>query len=278
MFNTDNLPSKQPSELVAVVVPMSKRKELTEEEKISLRHLNHYLGKYDKFLIIPESMTFDIPGFGIKRVSNKFFGSAKKHDRLLRSSKFYKTFIDYKFLLIYHLDALVFSDQLSEWCERDFDYIGAPLSKLLDSPEVSFSGVGNGGFSLRRIAGFLRLLSSPKHQYLKLAYWFWEIYLTLNPLHSRIWPFFKRYLKGTKIYENTRKPASLFACNEDRFLADTATKCDPDFKIAPVDIALRFAFECAPRYCFEKNNNTLPFGCHAWNRYDRDFWEPYLLK
>jgi hypothetical protein len=26
------------------------------------------------------------------------------------------------------------------------------------------------------------------------------------------------------------------------------------------------------------NNHRLPFGCHAWPRYDRMFWEPYLVK
>jgi hypothetical protein len=33
----------------------------------------------------------------------------------------------------------------------------------------------------------------------------------------------------------------------------------------------------APRLCFELNGRKLPFGCHAWQRYDRGFWEPYLL-
>jgi len=39
-----------------------------------------------------------------------------------------------------------------------------------------------------------------------------------------------------------------------------------------------FSFEVGPKHCFEKNNQTLPFGCHAWAKYDREFWKPYLLK
>jgi len=35
--------------------------------------------------------------------------------------------------------------------------------------------------------------------------------------------------------------------------------------------------EMAQRYCSGQNANRLPFGCHAWTRYDRDFREPYLL-
>jgi hypothetical protein len=40
---------------------------------------------------------------------------------------------------------------------------------------------------------------------------------------------------------------------------------------------LRFAFEAAPRQCLEMNQGRLPFGCHAWGRYDREFWTPHLL-
>ena len=36
--NANNMLIKQPSKLVAVVVPLSNRKELTPEEEISLRH------------------------------------------------------------------------------------------------------------------------------------------------------------------------------------------------------------------------------------------------
>ena len=66
--------------------------------------------------------------------------------------------------------------------------------------------------------------------------------------------------------------------HDDHFWSDEAVKYYPEFKVASVELGLRFAFEVAPRACFEQNNYTLPFGCHAWPRYDRDFWEPYLLK
>jgi len=66
--------------------------------------------------------------------------------------------------------------------------------------------------------------------------------------------------------------------HEDHFWSDEAIKYHPEFRVASTELGLRFAFEVAPRYCFELNNYTLPFGCHAWPRYDRNFWEPYLLK
>ena len=64
----------------------------------------------------------------------------------------------------------------------------------------------------------------------------------------------------------------------DLLWADVAVHYNPDFKIADVATGLRFGFEVAPRICFERNHRQLPFGCHAWPRYDREFWEPYLLK
>jgi hypothetical protein len=65
--------------------------------------------------------------------------------------------------------------------------------------------------------------------------------------------------------------------NEDQFWSDQATKYYPAFRIASFETGLRFAFEVDPRRCYELNNQTLPFGCHAWHKYDRSFWEPYLL-
>jgi len=66
--------------------------------------------------------------------------------------------------------------------------------------------------------------------------------------------------------------------HEDRFWAEYATHYDPSFRIAPVDVAMRFAFEAEPRKCFERIGNHLPFGAHRWQKFDRAFYEPYLLQ
>jgi hypothetical protein len=66
--------------------------------------------------------------------------------------------------------------------------------------------------------------------------------------------------------------------NEDEFWSDAAQTYYPEFKVASFETGLHFAFEVAPKLCFELNHRTLPFGCHAWHKYDRDFWEPYVLK
>lgn len=49
-----------------------------------------------------------------------------------------------------------------------------------------------------------------------------------------------------------------------------------DFFIAPINIALQFSFECDVQECYVINGKKLPFGCHAWEKYDYDFWKPYI--
>jgi hypothetical protein len=61
------------------------------------------------------------------------------------------------------------------------------------------------------------------------------------------------------------------------FWANRGSHYYPGFKLAPIEVALKFGFECVPRYCYRLNNNELPFGCHAWEKYDKKFWEPFLL-
>ena len=43
---------------VAIVVALSNRAYLTPEEEISLKHLRHFLGRYDKYLVMPKSLDF----------------------------------------------------------------------------------------------------------------------------------------------------------------------------------------------------------------------------
>jgi hypothetical protein len=68
-----------------------------------------------------------------------------------------------------------------------------------------------------------------------------------------------------------------FRKHEDLFWSFGAPSLQPDFRIASVDEALGFAFEVEPRRAYELAGRRLPFGCHAWAKYDRAFWEPHLL-
>jgi hypothetical protein len=268
------------SELVAVVVPLSNRQELTSEEQISYKHLVHFLADYDKYIVVPDGLDVKFSGFGIKRFDLKFFGSLAAHTRLMLSEEFYQRFCNYKFILIYHLDSLVFSDELKKWCDMNYDYIAAPWIKHSDAPYAGNPGyegkVGSGGFSLRKVSSFLKVINSEVPRY---PYW-GRLDLLKDSIANRSkWQtFIMRIAKVLGLFNNARSEMSRYSKNEEHFWTNRGKHYYPAFNIAPENVALEFAFECVPRYCFEMNNYSLSFGCHAWHKYDREFWEPYLLE
>ena len=279
---TDDVLSK-----VAVVVPMY-RDRLNSDEKISHRQLFHFLGKFDKYLVVPESLKVDLDGFTIKRFRNEFFNNTVTYSALLLSREFYEAFSNYSFILIYQLDALVFSDQLMEWCEAGWDYIGAPWIRSADADFVDAPTVGNGGFSLRKVESFLRVIDS-EHFDAELQRYQWALSGEEAPrppaarsltIPERVGERIARLASrgATAPTPGSSKSSPFYGINEDYFWSFKAIKYWPDFKIAPVEDALRFSFEVEPRRCYALNHFQLPFGCHAWNRYDRKFWEPFLLK
>jgi hypothetical protein len=268
-----------PSKTVAIVVPLSTRPSLDADEEISLRHLLHYLGKYDKFMIAPRNLQVDYPGFQVQRFDDCYFGSAIAHARLQFSPKFYEAFCDYKYILIYHLDALVFSDQLIDWCSRDFDFIGAPWFPCADTPWVEEPRVGNSGFALLKVRSFLRVLYSRRRAVEPQEAWN-EIQPSWPPL-KRLRGVMRAFRRHSFFRNHVRYHMKEWLSRGwagDIFWAWEARRYYPEFRIASAEEALPFAFEADPRACHRRNDCTLPFGCHAWGKYDRAFWEPYLLK
>jgi len=264
--------------LVAILIPLSTRPHLTESEKISLKHLEYYLGNYDKYFLAPSDLDFSYKDYPVSRFENKFFGSLEAHNRLLFSKKLYRRFRDYEYILIYHLDSLVFKSSIEKWCSLNFDYIAPPWIKGPDLPWLKENGVGNGGFSLRKVDSFLKLLNSNEK-------WITKNDIISNNSNGNLLQAFLRTLKNAARYlipalNNINRHIKTVedSINEDRFIWKFAQKYYPDFKIAPVDIALEFAFEANVELCYRKNDEKIPFGCHAWERYDKEFWEPFILK
>lgn len=261
---------------VAIVVPLSNRPTLLPEEEVSIRHLRHYLGRYDTYALAPRGLEVPLAGFDVVRFADRYFGSARAHAALMLSSELYRTFRGYDFLLTYHLDALVLSDRLGEWCARGWDFIGAPNHGTSDFLSVPC----NGGFSLRRIDAFLEVLNSRRYAIDPETYWS-SITRGRNVLQrALLTPL--RYAKRLRAFNNVRREIQLMLDGpepplDDVFMVENATKYHPGFRIPPVREALRFAFDETPRVAFELNGRQLPFGAHAWYKQDRAFWEPYLL-
>jgi hypothetical protein len=213
---------------------------LGEDEQVSLRHLERFLGGYDLFAVGDE-----LPGLGRKRFPGRFFRNPVTYSRLLLSRRFYEAFADYEYVLVHQLDALVLRDELEAWCARGLDYVGAPWFPGPAMPLIEEPAVGNGGFSLRRVARFLDVLERAGERYAR------------------------RWVSG--------RSDSRFEAHEDLFWSFDAGRFAPEFRVASVEEALGFAFELEPRRALELAGGKLPFGAHGWARYDREFWEPLLL-
>jgi hypothetical protein len=274
-------------ESVAVVTPVTEFPLLPEEE-VSLRHLRHYLGHFRRYIIGPNSLPSEFSDFKLKRFPSHYFTDRFGYNRLMLTEKFYRAFEAYEYVLIYQLDCLVFSDQLQDWCGRGWDYVGAPWLKNVNDPNEGFSRVGNGGLSLRRVAAALQVLNSKKHvedpevlansrgDRSKSVY---EA-LEQAPLLKRMFAKAKGILHLLGYHNNARWLARQMAdyrYHEDNFWSYEASKGMTNFRIPTPDEAVGFSFEMAPSYCFERNSRRMPFGCHAWAKYEREFWEPFLL-
>ena len=66
--------------------------------------------------------------------------------------------------------------------------------------------------------------------------------------------------------------------NEDMFFATMGVKFPNIIKVAPIEIAVSFAFESDVETCYELNGFKLPFGCHAYQKYNFNFVKQLLVK
>lgn len=232
----------------AVVIPVYKSS-LNDNELISLKRTVSLLYNYDIILVGPENLDYSIyikeyKDFKIELFRSAYFNNISGYNQLMMSSSFYDRFKNYDYILICQLDAYVFKDELLEWCQKNYDYIGAPWivapptvsnnkKPLIDFAKKMVGTVGNGGFSLRKVKTHLRI--------------------------SKTLSLFKKF----------------FPKNEDFFWCYIVPKFFK-FKRPTASEALNFAFELAPALSFKKNNKQLPFGCHAWEKYEPEFWKDYI--
>jgi len=263
----------------AVIIPIYQHK-LSEYEKISLERCLSVLNKHKIIVIAPESLVIDRLNFRFKeikveRFANKHFRSLHSYNKLMLSRLFYERFKEYTYVLIHQLDSLVVADKLSEWCQKGYDYIGAPWFVGFERGNSDkLLGVGNGGFSLRKIETFLKVLSSREVNnhgneidLLNVGYGLKNIILLKQLLSVK-----KHFKKINSLRLFLFFYSSYMTHYEDIFWSVYSRFFIKDFKIPTVEEALQFAFEVKPRYCYELNNYNYPFGCHAWFKHDKDFW------
>lgn len=263
---------KHPSPVsVVVVIPVYKPK-LTEYEIISLTQCLRVLGKHTVCLVSPQSLDISYyrefsPTLQSKTFDDAYFSDIQGYNRLMLSKQFYEAFTHVEYILIHQLDAFVFEDKLDDWCRQGYDYIGAPwlrdrdftgwqdqlsfqikqrIATWLDLKKddgvtpreiVSLNGVGNGGLSLRRIPAMLRCL--------------------------------RQFGNRIDAYEQLHH----HQYNEDVFWGIEVNRYWPRLRIPTYRKALHFSVEFFPQWAIDHyNNGQLPFGCHAWDIHETDYW------
>jgi hypothetical protein len=255
---------------VKILIPIY-RTFFGELEEKSFLQCVKVLKDYEIVLVHPEGLdhtfiTENFDGISVESFPKHYFKNIDGYNELLLSASFYERFKDTEFILIYQLDAFVFKDELKEWCQKGYDYIGAPWiatpensiwlkcfnkiarkfrSKKKNDREQIFFKVGNGGFSLRKTASHYTIAKE------KASF----ISDFLNAENKEIYAI------------------------EDVFWSLKATEFDANFKIPDYKEALYFAIDRKPKLAFGLINNQLPFGCHGINKPKViNFWKPILAK
>jgi hypothetical protein len=266
---------------IVVVIPVYR--DFDEWEFMSLRQCCKVLGRYDVCLVAPvdldtQSFHTICSSYGVflkeECFSSEFFKNIQGYNRLLLSKEFYERFREYDYMLIYQLDAYVFEDKLEEWCSLGYDYVGAPIIGRYEENEYRPSmpmRVGNGGFSLRKIGKYLEFFSSRKNVF------------SSNEIIARIrlWkkPYTRVFVWLLMLLGWHNKPQSVakhWHYNEDDFWSGYLDGSNYELTKPSVGEALGFAFEKYPSEMFKKTK-ALPFGCHAWRKYEyEDFWTEYI--
>lgn len=218
-----------------VVIPYY-HTDLTESEQISWKQAVRIFKEETIILVIPQGMDCTAcpkaENIYYRTIPKEWLESVASYNQMMLKKEFYEIFLEFDYILIYQLDAFVFRNELSAFCKLGFDYIGAPwLTGVLHYRDIDHAVwyVGNGGFSLRKVQSFIKILDGINSYQLNLP--------------------------------------------EDVFFAMQA---DRGFHIAPKETALQFSFDAEVRKCYEANDFRIPFGCHAWEERDLEFWRPYL--
>jgi hypothetical protein len=265
----------------AVVVIPIYQSTLSKNEDISLNRCLEILGSREIVFVSPQSLSLAFyqeracqhrVDFKVEFFDEAFFASVDSYNRLMLSRSFYERFAPYDYMLVYQLDSYVFRDELLDWCREGFDFVGAPLiGHYADETFSTVMRVGNGGFSLRRIESFLQAFDFTKNllsakEIIKRYAVFRKVWTRLPLLIAMIFgyrnnlPYFARHWRH----------------NEDDFWSGFLDGTRYALKKPSPEKALTFSFERFPRHTFALTKR-LPFGCHAWSRYEYDsFWKQYI--
>lgn len=281
--------------MVNCIITIPIYKDPSKVEEASYRQCLKILGSHDICLLTFKELDTSI----YERIADEynvkvkfeffdrmFFTSVSGYNDLCMSVDFYERFSIYEFLLIYQLDAWVFRDELDYWCEKNYDYIGAPIFYAYNGKKFTqkFCGIGNGGFTLRKISHCIKMLRSDQHKpfikplpLIELYYNYFLYADKFKPLKKKLRAIPTVLGKMFGFYNTLHYYISQHV-NEDMLLGSWSDKSWGNHSYLPdFTEASRFSFELNPAYLYERNGNKLPFGCHAFMKWEYDsFWSKHI--
>lgn len=267
-----------PNRSGAVVLIFAHQPTLAWHEAVSLAQCVRVLGTHPIHLVCPAGLDVSAyrtvaPDLAIDFIPPHWLASYRTYNRLKILPWLYRRYANYEFILTHELDAFVFRDELSAWCDASWDYIGAPsfagyLDAAADAPPMPLL---NSGFSLRRTASMLRVTRTLR--YLDTPR---EVWTQWRATGARSLGSLFLALSRLTFRNNFFAPLNDYGRNEDAFWCLHAARRFPWFRLAPYEAARKFSFEAnAPRLLAE-NGGQLPFGCHKWATLTPDFWRPIV--
>lgn len=153
-----------------IVIPIYKE-QLSDTEQLSLISLYKKTNGYNHtYLVCPKGMNISkykniYPNIHTIEFDKSFFENIYTYSQLCVSYNFYNLFGIYDYMIIYQLDTYLFKDNLKDWVNMGYDYIGAPAyAKGPILTNIKDPYLYNGGFSIRKIKTF-RYLTDPNSKF-----------------------------------------------------------------------------------------------------------------
>lgn len=258
--------------MLNIIIPIYKTS-FDEFEIISLKSIFDNFLNYNITFICPDNLELNfldkydfIKQYRVERFKDDYFKNIDGYNKLLVANEFYKRFEDFKYILICQTDVYIFKNELENWISKNYDYVGAPwiaskrnfiniffettnnlyrktTGKKLKNTERIFK-VGNGGFSLRKIEKFIKIIDLE--------------------------------IKNIEKFETDRFNNDYYI--EDVFWSLYVPKFYSDFKIPDWKEALSFCIDRKPKLAFKLNNNKIPMACHGFNKPKvTKFWKKFIL-
>jgi len=262
--------------LVTVVIPIYTLN-LDDTELLALRQCFKVLGGHDIAIIKPRSLDLSplnriiggTPRYRVEAFDDSYFAGREGYNRLMLSTELYERFLSSQYIFIHQTDVYVFRDELDNWCQRGYDYIGAPWLPAIG--DVSgYNLVRRAIYLIRRGLGKFK----PTCHAINLKYKVGNGGCSLR--HTR--HLYEASLKMTELLTRAANGSSNSEYFEDVVWSVRVNEEQPGtLSVAPCEEAVRFSVESHPSMAMRLSGGRLPMATHAFaRRRNRSFWKQYI--